>query len=531
MLIDARTLANGATLEADVCIAGAGAAGITMALDLRESGLSVLLIESGGMDRAEETQVLSEGRMIGIDTWNMRAQRIRAFGGTTGHWAGWCRPLTRTDFEARDYVNLSGWPLTYDDMVPWYRRACHTVQIGAFDWDAPARAAATGRPLLPVGPKIEHRYYQISPPTRFGRVYAAPLEQAEDIRVVTFANLRDIRLNQQRGRVESFECRTLRGPAFRVQAGRYVLALGGIENARVLLASRSQQREGVANGYDVVGRYFMEHPHYHNSIGLVRPSKVDLSFYARGEADLKRPDGTPVQMLGAIGLATEILRSEKLLNFSTTIQGTPGGGRGVAGGVGAGAGRAAGPGRGGGGGGGGGRGALPPPESKQLPRSAIQDLLMRGEGDAIQSSLTIRAEQSPFRDSRVTLSDELDPIGMPRAALEWRIAPEDDVQMRRAMVILANELAAAGVARAWFPGDSTRFVWLQQQGGHHMGTTRMGKDPKTSVVNADSRTHQVDNLYITGGSVFTTGGDSNPTLTVVALAHRLAATLKKGKGA
>lgn len=156
---------------------------------------------------------------------------------------------------------------------------------------------------------------------------------------------------------------------------------------------------------------------------------------------------------------------------------------------------------------------------------------MRGEGEAIQSSLTVRAEQSPFRDSRVTLSDELDPIGMPRVALDWRIAPEDDVQMRRAMVILANELAAAGVARAWVPGDSTRFVWLQQYGGHHMGTTRMGKDPKTSVVNADSRTHQVDNLYITGGSVFTTGGDSNPTLTVVALAHRLADTLKKGKRA
>ena len=389
---------------------------------------------------------------------------------------------------------------------------------------------ATGRPLLPLGGKIEHRYYQISMPTRFGRVYAPALEQAGDIRVVTFGNVRDIRLNRQQGRVEGFDCRTLQGNAFRVEAGRYVLALGGIENARVLLASRSQQREGVANGYDVVGRYFMEHPHYHNSIGLVRSSKVDLSFYARGEADLKRPDGSPVQMLGAIGLATDILRSEKLLNFTATFQTTaPAGGRGVAAGVGAGPGRAAGPGRGAGRGGG--RGALPPPESTLLPRSAVQDLLMRGQGEAAQSSLTVRSEQSPFRDSRVTLSEDLDPIGMPKVALDWRIAPEDDVQVRRAMVILANELAAAGVARAWVPGDAKRFVWLQQQGGHHMGTTRMGKDPKTSVVNADSRTHQVDNLYVTGGSVFTTGGDSNPTLTVVALAHRLADTLKKGKGA
>src|SRR5688572_26502288 len=141
MLTDARTLAEGATIEADVCIAGAGAAGITIALDLRAAGLSVVVLESGGPERDDQTQVLSEGRMIGIDTWNLRAMRIRAMGGTTGHWAGWCRPLMRTDFEARDYVNLSGWPVTYDEMVPWYRRACQTVQIGAFDWDAPARAA------------------------------------------------------------------------------------------------------------------------------------------------------------------------------------------------------------------------------------------------------------------------------------------------------------------------------------------------------------------------------------------------------
>jgi choline dehydrogenase-like flavoprotein len=95
MITDARTLADSATLEADVCIAGAGAAGMTIALELRASGLSVLLLESGGTDQEPEVQSLSEGRMVGIDTWNVRAMRIRALGGTTGHWAGWCRPLSR----------------------------------------------------------------------------------------------------------------------------------------------------------------------------------------------------------------------------------------------------------------------------------------------------------------------------------------------------------------------------------------------------------------------------------------------------
>jgi choline dehydrogenase-like flavoprotein len=472
---------------------------MTIALDLRASGLSVLLLESGGAEPEPEVQSLSEGRMIGIDTWNVRTMRIRALGGTTGHWAGWCRPLTPQDFEERDYISLSGWPIKYSDLVPYYRRACETVQIAGFDWSSTARAKATGNPLLPLGDAIDQRYYQFSPPTRFGRVYADALAQADDVRVLTFANVRDIRLDQRRGRVESFACRTLQGNTFNVHTGRYVLALGGIENVRVLLASRSQESDGVANGHGVVGRYFMEHPHYYGSIGVVHRSAVNLAFYKRGPSDLRRADGTAVETLGALGLAAKISRREKLLNFSATFQG-PRAGR-------------AGPSK---------------AESAVLPASAAQALVTHGDGEVSATDLTVRSEQSPFRESRITLTEDLDALGMPRVALDWRIDPEDDVRMRRAMVILARELGAAGLGRLWIPGDASRLVWRQDPGGHHMGATRMGTDPAVSVVNADSRTHQVDNLYITGGSVFTTGGDSNPTLTIVALAHRLADTLKRG---
>lgn len=495
MLIDARTLTEGTTLEADICIAGAGAAGMTIALDLRNSGLSVVLLESGGAERDEATQALSEGRMIGIDTWDLRRMRIRALGGTTGHWNGWCRPLMAQDFERRDYIPDSGWPVTYADMVPWFRKACQTVEIGEFEWDAAERSQRTSKPLLAVSPNLEQRYYQFSPPTRFSTVYGPVLEQAEDVRVVTFANLVDIRLGQTRGSVESFACRTLEGTNFRVHAGRYVLALGGVENARVLLASRSQQPEGVANGHDVVGRYFMEHPHYYGSVGVVHAASLDLSFYRRGDSDFTRTDGTPVQTLGALGLSPAVMRHEKLLNFSATFLAAP-------------------------------RGMAPKTESDAVPAATAQALVTRGRGGFAATQLTLRTEQSPRRDSRITLSDEVDALGMPRVALDWKIAPEDDVQMRRAIGVLARELGAAGLARLWVPGDQSRFVWRQDPGGHHMGATRMGRDPAVSVVDATSRTHEVANLYITGGSVFTTGGDSNPTLTIVALAHRLADTLR-----
>ena len=279
MFLDAHTLKETA-LEADICIAGGGAAGMTLALDLRDSGFSVILLESGGFRREAQTQRLSDGRMIGINTWNMRSMRVRALGGATGHWEGWCRPLMPQDFELREYITNSGWPIGYADLVPWYMRACETLEIGPFEWDAAASAKAMGTRLLPTGTAIDHRYYQFSPPTRFARVYGGALEKAENIRVIAHANVADIRLEAGLGRVESFTCRTLAKTEFHVRANRYVLALGGIENPRVLLAARSQQPEGVANGHDVVGRYFMEHPHYYGSVGLVHLPELDRRFYA-----------------------------------------------------------------------------------------------------------------------------------------------------------------------------------------------------------------------------------------------------------
>src|SRR5262245_48803707 len=246
MFVDARTLTDGETLEADVCVAGSGAAGMTIALDLLAAGKSVILLESGGIQREAEIQRLSIGTMIGINTWELRSMRIRALGGTTGHWEGWCRPMMEQDFEARDYVPNSGWPIKYTDLVPWYRRACQTLQIGTFTWNAAVRAKAMAKTVLPLGPAIDQRYYQFSPPTRFGRVYGGTLEKAAAVRLLLHANLVDVRLEEDRSRVSSFTCRTLDRISFQVQAKNYVLALGGIENARVLLASRSQQPEGVA---------------------------------------------------------------------------------------------------------------------------------------------------------------------------------------------------------------------------------------------------------------------------------------------
>ena len=501
MLIDARTLDEGATLEADVCIAGAGAAGMTIAMDLRGSGLSVVLLESGGVERDEATQALSEGRMTGIDTWDLRRMRIRSLGGTTGHWNGWCRPLMPQDFERRDYIPDSGWPLKYlgsralvPQGVPDARD--RGVRVG--------RGRAIGADVeAPAAGLVEHRaaVLPVQPADPLQHVSTVPvLERAEDVRVVTFANLVDIRLDQTRGRVEAFACRTLEGTTFRVQR-RALRARVGWRRERPCapgVADRSSARAWpTATTWSAVTSWSIRTTTARSAWCMRRRSTCRSTGAATRTGN--EPTGRPCRCW-AHSRSPPRSRGARSCSISRPRSC-----------------RRRGP-------------DAPKTESDALPAATAQALVTRGRGEFQATQLTVRCEQSPLRDSRITLTDEVDALGMPRVALDWRIAPEDDVQMRRAMVVLGRELGAAGLARLWVPGDASRFVWRQDPGGHHMGATRMGKDPAVSVVDATSRTHEVRNLYVTGGSVFTTGGDSNPTLTIVALAHRLADTLRSGRG-
>ena len=485
MIQDARDVTQGSRLEADVCIAGAGAAGITIALALQSAGLTVCLLESGGFDPEDATQALYEGSMTGLQTWHPRETRGRLFGGSTQLWAGWCRPLLEDDFEARPWIPGSGWPIGLAELVPYYERAHTTLQLGAFDYDAEALSAATQRPRLPLNPHAESRIYQYSPPTRFGTRFRSALDTAPDIDVYLHANVVDIELaGEQLERVGAVSCKTLEGSTFSVEATAFVLALGGLENARILLAANRQRSEGVANTSDAVGRYFMEHPHYYSSVLAPLSVPLDLSFYDAFESDVT---GVATSYRGAIGVTSETRAREGLPSFTATIAVK----------------------------------AVNGVETGPLATDTVASLT-HGASEGVGLRFTIRAEQTPTADSRVTLGADRDALGMPRLALDWRIRDEDDVAMRRSWEIIGAGVARAGLGRLWTPTDNGRFRWQPRPGSHHVGTTRMGDDPSDSVVDASCRCHDLDNLYLGGSSVFRTGGDSNPTLTIVALAHRLA---------
>ena len=267
MLVDARTVPGDKTFEADLCIVGAGAAGITIAREFADQGFSVILLESGGFEFEQETQALYRGEttgpfMPGGGTYLSRV-RSRYFGGSTNCWEGQCRPLDEIDFEERSWVPHSGWPFPKSHLAPFYERAASVCQITPFGYDV-RNALSPSRPALTVGndDTIETKLFHLSPPTHFGEVYRKELVEAQNIQVFLYANAIDIVANANASAVDLLEVQCLTGNRLWVRAAFYVLATGAIENARLLLFSNKLQKAGLGNQNGLVGRYFLEHANW-----------------------------------------------------------------------------------------------------------------------------------------------------------------------------------------------------------------------------------------------------------------------------
>lgn len=529
MLTDLRETPPGKVFEADVCIIGAGAAGITLARALRGSGLSVLLLESGGTDFDAATQDFNAGPNLGMTYYDLVEARLRFFGGTTAIWGGRCAPLDPIDFEPRPWVPLSGWPLDRAALEPWYRSAHDALGLGSFAYDD-----AVWRQLRLAPPPFDADTLRADfwrfdlQRDRFTLDRCGDLASADDIEVLLHATCTGLVAAPSATAVTAARLATPEGREASVRARCFVAACGGIENPRLLLASRDVEPHGIGNGRDLVGRYFMEHPHGRAGRVVARDPYRLWKLFRRTRAD----DGTKVALTWRVGEPRQ--RRDGLLNASFTLklQREPGATLSL---------------------------------NKRLfhlgaklvdPHRAGRRLLYaykagRGLAAALvrppiewwrtrtgqrQIYLIVRAEQAPNADSRVTLAEERDRLGMPRAALAWRLGELDKQSVAGSVAALDEELRRLGLGRVepapWltdgqpeWPVDLT--ISNHHIGGfHHMGTTRMGTDPATSVVDPDGRVHGYDNLYVAGSSVFPTGGWANPTLTILALALRLGERLR-----
>jgi choline dehydrogenase-like flavoprotein len=525
MFLDANAVPAGTVVETEICIVGAGAAGITLAREFIGAGFRTVLLESGSTDFDPDTQELYKGSDIGRRYEDLTTCRLRYFGGTTNHWGGWCRPLEPVDLEVRDGLPYRGWPFDRAHLDPWYRRAQEVVQLGPYEY-SPEKWGISPASITPPfgGPHFVTKILQQSPPTRFGQVYQPELRAAGQVAVYLKANALSFETDPSGRSVEQVKVGTLAGNRFAVRAKIFVLACGGVENARLLLLSPGASGNGLGNEHDLVGRFFMVHIVYSGGSVLLSDPYVNLDFFTGRGSATYAGFGKPYQFVSLVGLSPESMRSLKLPNINVMWLYKF---RGDATAFDA-------------------LGRLTHFKEKDGAETwadlgavfrnvdGIAEHYWRravhGQGLPVEALLlNFSSEQLPNPDSRITLGAELDALGQRRVTVDWRVTAEDRRLAFETQRLFGAEIGRAGLGRLQMSLRENEDSWPDGMYGdeHQMGTTRMHRDPTQGVVDENCRLHGAANVYVAGSSVFPTGGAANPTLTIVTLALRLADHIKE----
>ena len=552
MIDDAKSIAPGSVLQADVCIVGGGAAGVTVALELIASGKSILILESGGRAEEAETQALYAGETADEEMHPPPDKyRYRVFGGSTTIWGGRCIPYDPIDFEQRDYLPESGWPFTRDELAPHYPRANELVEAGRFAYTAEEAYDGASPPMIEGFDSTrvtQDTLERFSMPTNFGATYGGTLAAAGNVRVLLYANCTGIRLAPDGTTVDHLDVATLAGGRFTVKAGRYVLATGGLEVPRLLLTSNDVKPNGIGNEHDHVGRYLQAH--IAGTLGTVIVSKPASAVH---HGYVMTPDG--VYARRRFALTAETQRALRIGNIVARLHFAdlpdPAHRSGILSGL-----YLA-------------KAWIPFEYSKRLDNGERRTigLLARHAWNVITDpidtisfvwnwltrrtfatrkfpsvvirsksnrfSLDFHSEQAPNPESRVTLIAERDALNVPKIRIDWRYTPWDVETVRVALRVIKEELEITGCGTLiWnessLPDEIMRFG---AYGGHHIGTARMSADPTRGVVDANCKVHGVDNLHVASCAVMPTSSQANPTLTLVALSVRLGRYLAQQQAA
>jgi choline dehydrogenase-like flavoprotein len=523
MIGDARHCADDAQIETDICLVGAGPAGLTLARAFANSRHRVCLLESGGRRFERRPQRLSRGTSTGQPYEPLDLCRVRQFGGTTGRpgWGGWCKPLAREDFEEREWVPMSGWPIAHDSLAPYYARAAQTLQIPAdHDWSTTPLSSSGSSPELLSEPCA------LSPLPQFGEASHAELQAAPNVEVLLHATVLGIQWSPDRSAVETLRASAAGHKTFTIKARYFVLAAGGIENARLMLASNDHFPTGIGNTNDLVGRFFMEHPRIrwgHFEAERATPL-ISVHDPRQAQQALSAGEVTPRRQHPCAGLTLSPSEQAEhgILASRSWIKPTGPAGHGA------------------------GAQALQDltfwVRKGRMPADILSNagLVLKHGPEAAQGlysrlrpnpsrgthfSFDTIIEQEPQRENRVTLDTRVDSLGMPRPRLSWQLSPLVRRTLARTQQVITGEMRRLGyTCRSNAPDVEETPVeklpvrWVR----HHMGTTRMATNEREGVVDPNCRIFGVPNLFVAGSSVFPTAGNDMPTMTIIALAHRLA---------
>ena len=531
MITSKEDLIDGQELTADICIIGGGPAAISMALSFSSTKYKVILITGGGWAQTQANSNLYQGIITPVGSHEpIESTRRRQFGGGSAVWAGRCVPFDALDFEYRSWVKESGWPISYNQLLPYFKKACSICQIGDFDFNTASVFPDKQQEIIPGldSAELESRHLErYSSPIHFAKDYKTQLESSLTVQVLLDAHVLELEMQNGANAISGVKIAAGDNRA-KVLAKYFVMAAGGIENARLLLASANKHfPTGIGNQYDNVGRYYMTH--ITGTYAKLNPTDRDKVMF-----DFEK-DKDGIFCRRRWGISETAQKNRKILNtifylshpksltenrsllFSVMYKAAKKvvlvtGVRDVL------------------------RKIV---RNTDQPPTILKGLLQLGLPSLLPSKnskywgLFFQAEQVPNRESRITLSKtQKDALGMPRVEVHIAFKDIDTESLVKAHNLFVERYRASGAGEIIYTEDGLREYLKYKMShfnsyAHHMGTTRMSDNPQTGVVDSDAKVFAIDNLFISGSSTFPTGGHANPTITVVAQALRLTDHLKK----
>ncbi|MEM6802704.1 MAG: GMC family oxidoreductase [Bacteroidota bacterium] len=544
MLTNGKDFKDIQNFRSQVCIIGAGPAGISLALKLAELKIGTILLESGDLEVRSEANDLNKGLVAnGSAHEPLETYRYRTVGGASSHWGGRCIPFDPVDFQEREHVADSGWPFPKKELDPYFREASKICEAGANLYTSTEALAHKQEEIFPgfdsayLNSKGLERW---SPPTHFGKKYREDLENSKEVELLYNLTCTHIQLDPDGAKVQFIEVKTSAGDKHFVQADIFILAAGCIENTRLLLSSWDVHPSGIGNMHDVVGRYYMAHisgitskakihprvltSYIHNfeqdEEGIILRRRFALSEKAQQEHQLLniigfffRPELADPTHQDAIfslahikkqGVGKFLLKEplgKKIAHIRNIAASFPG--------------------------------LMDEVKEIQRQRNEARRLpYLISSKQAPYQYFFYQSEQAPNPNSRISIDLRLrDALGMPRAVVDLRFSDLDFKTIKAFHKMMKERFEELQLGEFYYE-ESELEKHLDQKlrnfdsGSHHMGSTRMSTDPKKGVVNKEGQVHGVRNLYVNGASTFPTGSHANPTLTIVAMALRLADHLK-----
>ena len=447
-------------------IIGSGPAGLTTALELEKKKIFSIIIEAGSKEYDSNNLKFLEGKTIGDSYNDISKTRLRQFGGTSGHWAGYCNPFQDQDFNY--------WPIKKIDLDPFLFQAKEILSLeNNFFYEKFSKNLNLFNVIYSSNPRLGDRFYSHIKKSKY--IYLS-------------LNTIFLNFNGKNGKVDSINC--FKKNYHKIGAKFYILSCGGIENSRLLLWSQYKNPE-LFNLKLPIGNYYMDHPYHAIADGLI--TYDNLMNYCHKNKVINKP---VLSCFNQMRLTSNFnfLKNKNISNSGMYILFH--------------------------------ESKIDNHFLQQLICAAPKYIKTLYDTKTLRNTYQISVfliqEQEALFNNKIKLGKNLDPLNVPLCEIHWKKSKllrqsAKIMSVEFANLLINNDIGRLAINEYLFNEEEYHTI----VGNHQLGGTRMGKNNQDSVVDKDLKVHGFENLFVNGSSVFPSGGYQHPTLTIVQLAMRL----------